>query len=521
MAPCQREAHGNFYKSLRALKCAAFDDLGACKRFFLSPADGVHCGFLVVVAVRCCNCLGLDIGAVTLLLYNVAQTLTRNILEFLPLALFWLIAILVTGLALCAYLLPVWRTPRGAAVSDDAQVEWQAAWQVLAAQREELEADVVADTLTVEAKAESLREWAARTGALYESSAATKPAGGATLQRWAPFVASAVVLLSGGLYLTLGNPQAVALKGAPMDAAEGAVAAATQPGAHSESPAQVQAMVKALEAKLEKEPDNVSGWALLARSKASLGDFAGAAAAYEKTIKLAQDNPDILTDYADVLAMASGRKLEGRPTELIMQALAIDPKHRKALALAATAAMRSGKMADAAGYWRRLRATFADGSDDAREIDAVIAQMSGKAPPAEVAAAADAPVASAPVKPAATGAVQSVSGSVEITPALKASIKPGSTLFVFARAASGGNGPRMPLAVLRSAVPDFPFAFKLDDSMAMAPGMNLSSAGEVEVEARISASGQAIAQAGDLRGKVTAIKPGSSGLRIVIDSVQP
>jgi len=456
------------------------------------------------------------------MIYNLWRILPCRNLEFFPLALFWLIAIVVTGLALFAYLLPAWRAPRGTAGVDDGQVEWQAAWQVLAAQREELEADALTDTLSPEGKAESLREWAAKTGALYETSSAAKRAGVASLHKLLPFVASMVVLLSGGLYLGLGNPQAVGLKGAPTAMGDGEVPENPQAGKHSESPAEVQAMVKSLEAKLEKEPDNLSGWALLARSKASLGDFAGAAGAYEKAVKLAPDNPDILTDYADVLAMASGRKLEGRPTELIMQALAVDPKHRKALALAATAAMRGGKMEEAAALWRRLRATFADGSDDAREIDAVIAQLSGKAPASGEVAAAPAEAAPAPAKPAASGGVvQAVSGSVDIAAPLKASIKPGSTLFVFARAANGGAGPRMPLAVLRTTVPAFPFTFKLDDTMAMAPGMNLSSVAEVEVEARISQSGQAIAQPGDLRGKLSAVKPGSSGLRIVIDSVQP
>jgi cytochrome c-type biogenesis protein CcmH len=92
------------------------------------------------------------------------------------------------------------------------------------------------------------------------------------------------------------------------------------------------------------------------------------------------------------------------------------------------------------------------------------------------------------------------------------------TLFVYARAAAG---PPMPLAVKRLTTGDLPVTVTLDDSMAMSPAMRLSAFPEVTVGARISASGQATPQSGDLEGEVSPVRPGESGpVDVVIDSVR-
>jgi cytochrome c-type biogenesis protein CcmH len=111
-----------------------------------------------------------------------------------------------------------------------------------------------------------------------------------------------------------------------------------------------------------------------------------------------------------------------------------------------------------------------------------------------------------------------VSGTVTLAPALKDQARAQDTVFVVARAA---EGPRMPLAVVRAQVKDLPLSFTLDDRQAMAPGAGLSSATRVVVTARVSRSGQAAPQPGDLEGQSPAVPVGAKDLRIEIARVVP
>jgi len=112
----------------------------------------------------------------------------------------------------------------------------------------------------------------------------------------------------------------------------------------------------------------------------------------------------------------------------------------------------------------------------------------------------------------------SVAGTVSLAPALAAKVAPSDTVFIFARAA---EGPRMPLAILRKQVKDLPAAFTLDDSMAMAPNFALSKFPSVVVGARVSKSGNAAPQTGDLEGFSPVVKIGATGLSVVIDRALP
>jgi cytochrome c-type biogenesis protein CcmH len=111
-----------------------------------------------------------------------------------------------------------------------------------------------------------------------------------------------------------------------------------------------------------------------------------------------------------------------------------------------------------------------------------------------------------------------VAGTISLDPALTGRVSPDDTVYVFARAA---EGPRMPLAIIRKQVKDLPLTFSLDDSMAMNPNMKLSNFSEVVVGARISKTGNAMPQSGDLKGSSSVIKLGSRDLKIIIDSAVP
>ena len=168
-------------------------------------------------------------------------------------------------------------------------------------------------------------------------------------------------------------------------------------------------------------------------------------------------------------------------------------------------------------------------SEESQEIDQVLAELeaarkgatipgrrggaSGQGA-ASVAAPRPRAGASAPSRAGARGA--GVEGRVEVDPKLASKIAPGDALFIYAR---DPEGSRMPLAVMRGTAADLPKAFALTDAMAMTPNNTISRAKTVVVEARISKSGNAMPQPGDLRGASAPVKPGTGNVRIVIDQI--
>jgi cytochrome c-type biogenesis protein CcmH len=221
--------------------------------------------------------------------------------------------------------------------------------------------------------------------------------------------------------------------------------------------------------------------------------------------------------------------LRGKSLELIERALKADPTHWKALALAGTAAFNRKDYGQAVAYWERMKKTVPPDSPIAGSIDASIAEArelgglkAGPASPspalaaAPVGGAAKGPPSPAPAPTPLPGA--SIAGTVSLAPALAAKVTPTDTVYIFARAA---EGPKMPLAIIRKQVKDLPIPFSLDDSMAMAPNFALSNFPSVVVGARVSKSGSATPQTGDLEGLSAAVKIGATGLSIVIDRALP
>ena len=324
-------------------------------------------------------------------------------------------------------------------------------------------------------------------------------------------------------YAWVGNPQALdptlRSAAAPADAASAPTAIA---------PAQIEAMVQMLETRVTERPDDADGWAMLGRARSLLDRHVQAAPAFKRAMELRPGDANLIADYADALAMASGRSLDGEPARLVEQALKLDPDNLKALSLAGTVAFNGGSYARAITLWERMAALAGPGEgapqiqagiDEARRRLAAGPTATLPAPTA-AAAASVAGVTSVTSVTRATGAASApaaaLRGSVSLAPALAARVRADDTLFVFARAA---EGPRMPLAILRKQVRDLPLEFVLDDSSAMSPAARLSSSRSVVVGARISRAGDAMPQPGDLQGWSAAVAPGASGLKIVISEV--
>ena len=401
---------------------------------------------------------------------------------------FWSIAALLAAVAL-AFVLPALlgrRRATGAATADAANVA------IHRDQLKELDADLAAGTLSPEQRDEARREIEQRLLDDLRTGDGTRaiPAGG---RRTGMAVALALPVAALLLYLAVGNPAALAPGAAAGDG-------------HGIARDQIEGMVERLAARMKEKPEDAEGWAMLGRSYAVLDRYAEAAVAYANAVKRSEPDAQLLADYADALAMAQGRNLRGEPERLIAQALKVDPRNVKALLLAGTVAFQDKKFKDAIAYWERILAVVPPDSDIADSARDSIA---------DARALAGAPKAPPPTKPGAAAVAATVSGTVRLSPGIAAKASPDDTVFIFARPA---EGPRMPLAVMRKRVRDLPTAFTLDDSMAMTPAARLSNHAQVVVGARVSRSGSPAAQPGDFEGLSTQVRPGATGIAVVISS---
>lgn len=343
--------------------------------------------------------------------------------------------------------------------------------------------------------------------------------------RLAWVTAAAVPVIAIPMYLLTGEP--VALD--PTRVA--AIAAAEGGDQHALTPERIMQMVGQLEERLKKEPGNVDGWVMLARSKMALDRPAEAVEAYRQAVKLLPDNAQLLADFADTLALAQGRSLKGEPEQVVARALRADPNNVKALALSGTIAFQNQNFELAATQWQKVLGFVEPGSDFAQRIQASIDEARARGGlPATAPVAARPPAAkSAPAQPGAS-AVQSAAagkavsgggtlrGRVSLAAAAQQALAANDTVFVFARAA---EGPRMPLAILRLQVRDLPADFELTEAMAMSPGMSIAQFPELVVAARVSKTGSATPAAGDWESAPIPVALGASGLRVVIDTRRP
>ena len=258
-------------------------------------------------------------------------------------------------------------------------------------------------------------------------------------------------------------------------------------------------MVQRLKERLASKPDDAEGWAMLGRSQLVLNQPDQAVAAFRKHSALKPDDADGLADLADALAFTAGRRFDGEPEQLLARALKLDPRNAKALELSGTMAFDRAQYAQAATAWRAAVVVLGQQSPSAVKLQATIAEAQRRGGAA----------------PAATAGAQ-ISGRVVIADTLKSRIKPDDTVLIFARLL---DGPRMPVAVLKRKASELPLNFQLDDSSAMNPGLRLSTSMQVVVGARVSRSGQATPQAGDLQGFADPVPVGTKDLAITISTV--
>ena len=309
---------------------------------------------------------------------------------------------------------------------------------------------------------------------------------------WTAVVLAVAMPISAmGLYMWVGNPEALnplALK----------------------SPDQVDQkdlvkLAQTLADRLQSQPDNLQGWVMLGRTYRTLENFDASLKAYDTALKMSADD-DLQLERIEVMAMQRQGQFEGEPWRVIREILQKDPQHFGALLTAGSASYAEGKYADALKYWEQARKPLDANNPDLPGLENAIATVRDKL--------------GMPTKPVpSVSSALNVSGQISLSAALKAKVSPNDAVFVYATPA---NGDRMPLAIMKTTVSQLPLNFMLDDSTAMTPERKLSMAGEVLVKVRVSKSGNAMPQSGDLTGASEGpVKVGAKGLKIEIKDQIP
>jgi len=304
-------------------------------------------------------------------------------------------------------------------------------------------------------------------------------------------LAVALPLGSMGMYMWVGQPEALnplALK-----------------TPDQVDPKDLAKMAQTLAEKLKDKPDNLQGWVMLGRTYRTLENFDAALRAYDSALKLSADD-DLKLERIEVIAMQRQGQFEGEPWNVIREILQRDPQHFGALLTAGSASYADGKFADALKYWEQARKPLDANNPDLEGLESAIATVRERLgmPPAKATVAATSGL--------------NVTGQVNLSAALKSKASPNDVVFIYATPA---NGDRMPLAIFKTTVSQLPFNFTLDDSTAMAPDRKLSAAGEVMVKVRVSKSGNAMPQSGDLSGSLGPVKVGAKGLKLEIKDQIP
>jgi cytochrome c-type biogenesis protein CcmH len=294
--------------------------------------------------------------------------------------------------------------------------------------------------------------------------------------------ASAIVL-----YRVIGEPRAVDTTAAAAD---------TQaPADHSQN---MEGAIASLLSKLKQNPDDVEGWTLLGRAYETTERFAEARDALKHAYDLAASDADVTVAYAEALALSSSsRRIDGESRSLLEKALKTAPDNARGLWLLGISDYQAKKYDAAIATWKHLLAVLPKGSDIIQSVQGQIAnaeaERDGRAP---VAATPDSETAEAAAPATSDAAGPHLTVKVVLDPKLKSKLAPTDVLFIYAKAA---NGPPMPLAIQRMQASQLPATVTLTDGMGMLPNMKLSQFPQVVIGARVSKSGNAIAQSGDFQ----------------------
>lgn len=253
--------------------------------------------------------------------------------------------------------------------------------------------------------------------------------------------------------------------------------------------APVDDTIRALAERLKANPDP-EGWVLLGRSYATLGRYQEAADAMYEAWNMTQgENVDINIDYAEALILSDQRTLRTSAADLLDAAILEKPNDARVLWYGGLSSALRGDTDEATRRWSRLL-DAPNLPDNMRQVVqqqlAALGAEQGQGAPA----------------PAPAGATVSVTTTIDVAPEMQAQIVANEPMFLIAR---DRDNPTPPIAVKRVRVGDFPVTIRISDNDVMIPGKSIKNAINLELVARISKSGKAFAEAGDIYGTVEPI----------------
>ncbi|MEE9322867.1 MAG: c-type cytochrome biogenesis protein CcmI [Granulosicoccus sp.] len=327
-----------------------------------------------------------------------------------------------------------------------------------------------------------------------------------------------VPVLSGALYLKLGNPEAVTPDDSPPANTNNTANNSDGNSANPQAAAMAD-LLPQLEQRLAEQPDDVMGWRLLGRSYLSISEFDKATAALERALELDDSESTTYTQLAEAIAMSRDGLLAGEPVEYLEKALILDENSEPGLWLLAIARAQAGNHDNALTLFGRLR-KLANSEDNTGAVASIDDMMNQSR---QALGVAPMPPATAETETQEESDIDTSAMTITVTVDLSDEARAASSndqlVFIYARAM---QGPPMPLAASKHTVGELPVTVTLDESMAVMPTMTLSSFPEVAVGARISKSGNAIAESGDWMIETLDVKPADSpSMQLTISEQKP
>jgi len=404
---------------------------------------------------------------------------------------FWIAVILLLALALAILLIPLMRTVR-AQQSDQRQ---QQNIQIAREKKRQLETqlnEAEIDQATYDSAYLDLQTSLALE--LERGEADSEKSRG----KWmAIVVLLAIPVASVSLYLVFGEYRIIENPQLALAAPRQQTVAAPQMS--------LEEMTAAIEQRLSDNPEDAEGWFMLGRTMMARQQYDQAVTAFQRSSDLLVDEPGILFALADALAMQNNGNLLGEPEALVQRGLELAPRFPNGLWLAGMAAEQRQDYKAAHRYWSLLLPLIADNPASSREVQGLLATLEERNP--ELA------------KTAVGSNAAGIKLVVDISAELKARVSPDTAVFIYAKAM---QGPPMPLAVRKMQLGDLPVSLTLSDDDAMMPTMKLSSFDQVIVGARVSSSGNPVAQSGDFYTEREAIdsKNPPAQISLVIDQVK-